>query len=193
MPVLRLCPRTRSSSPELATQRALRDALRVRADRQGLRCEGRAYAHEPAPLLPVSKMQPDLLICPLCHHEYPSESFAGKKRCQSCRNKRNAWYAKNQARQSEVIRVHVAVTAAENRAFILEYLRLHPCVDCGGSDPRVLDFDHIHGQKRSGVLTMVKRGYSRDSILSEIAKCEVVCCNCHRIRTGLRAGWWWAL
>ena len=64
---------------------------------------------------------------------------------------------------------------------ILWYKLLHPCMDCGISDPRVLDFDHVRGDK----LFQVQSGKYKvmSVILAEIEKCDVVCANCHRIRT----------
>jgi hypothetical protein len=57
------------------------------------------------------------------------------------------------------------------------------CMDCGVKyPPYVMDFDHVRGEKRADV-SKLTRGYSVDSIAAEIAKCDLVCSNCHRIRT----------
>jgi len=56
------------------------------------------------------------------------------------------------------------------------------CVDCGVTNPIVLDFDHLH-DKKYNVSRMIHDGFSWAAIKKEIAKCEVVCANCHRIRT----------
>lgn len=77
------------------------------------------------------------------------------------------------------------------QAVILETLSKSPCVDCGETDPVVLDFDHIRGKKSANVCEMVRRGHSVDSIRSEIDKCEVRCANCHRRATAARAGNWY--
>jgi Family of unknown function (DUF6510) len=60
-----------------------------------------------------------------------------------------------------------------------------PCADCGGLFPPVcLDFDHLpQFQKRMGVAEMVSHCRTWVTIEAEIAKCELVCANCHRIRT----------
>lgn len=58
------------------------------------------------------------------------------------------------------------------------------CADCGISDWRVLDFDHLGG-KVANIADLVQR-YSWERILQETEKCEVVCANCHRIRTHAR-------
>jgi transcription elongation factor Elf1 len=56
------------------------------------------------------------------------------------------------------------------------------CVDCGESNHIVLDFDHL-SNKKYNVSRMIHDGFSWAAIKKEIAKCEVVCANCHRIRT----------
>ena len=58
------------------------------------------------------------------------------------------------------------------------------CVDCGyAENPVALDFDHVRGEKMMAISGMVGRLRSWVSIEREIVKCEVVCANCHRIRT----------
>jgi len=69
----------------------------------------------------------------------------------------------------------------------VEKLKNQPCTDCGQTFPRVcMDFDHVRGEKLGNVGTMVSHGWSRQKIMDEIAKCELVCANCHRIRTSDR-------
>ena len=76
-------------------------------------------------------------------------------------------------------------------SFLAEWLSSHPCVDCGQSDIRVLEFDHVFGDKHSEVTTMARYGASLKSIKKEIDKCEVRCCNCHFIKTQERLGFNW--
>ena len=67
---------------------------------------------------------------------------------------------------------------------MMDFYKIHPCVDCGQSDPRVLDFDHIN-TKRYNISTLLKKEYSWESILEEAKNCEVRCANCHRIKTAI--------
>ena len=73
-----------------------------------------------------------------------------------------------------------------NRA-VVDSLKRAPCADCGGVfDPVCMDFDHRPGEmKRANVSYLVKQK-SLDAVLAEVAKCDVVCANCHRIRTKRR-------
>ena len=64
------------------------------------------------------------------------------------------------------------------------------CIDCGEKDIRVLEFDHVRGVKKrfkhrrgEGVSFLLMNGYNWEAIKKEIDKCEVRCCNCHKLRT----------
>jgi hypothetical protein len=67
----------------------------------------------------------------------------------------------------------------------LNELKNKPCVDCGGIFPSVaMDFDHIKGEKYKTISSMINSSDSVWSeIIEEIKKCELVCANCHRVRT----------
>jgi hypothetical protein len=56
------------------------------------------------------------------------------------------------------------------------------CCDCGYNEhPAALHFDHVLGVKNFNISMDPKRKWQ--DILEEIAKCEIVCANCHSIRT----------
>lgn len=70
-----------------------------------------------------------------------------------------------------------------NRRYTLQYLSTHPCVDCGETDIRVLQFDHIDPDlKYDRVANLIFRS-SLATLQAEIDKCEVRCANCHAKRT----------
>lgn len=71
---------------------------------------------------------------------------------------------------------------------LLDHLLKHPCVDCGESDPLVLDIDHVRGEKVLGVSDMIARGMPWGVIASEMEKCESRCRNCHARRTAMVGG-----
>jgi hypothetical protein len=79
----------------------------------------------------------------------------------------------------------------ENRLNLLEYFKTHHCIFCGESNPIVLDFDHRdHKEKEYNISKMITT-YNWNTILLEIEKCDVLCSNCHRIRTSKQFGWWY--
>ena len=60
------------------------------------------------------------------------------------------------------------------------------CADCGINDSRVLDLDHVTGNKVANVSDMISGDVGWSKIVTEISKCDIVCANCHRIRTHTR-------
>jgi len=52
-----------------------------------------------------------------------------------------------------------------------------------------MQWDHLPGVPKLGDISNGLNSRSRDEILDEMAKCELVCTNCHTIRTFQRAGW----
>ena len=65
-----------------------------------------------------------------------------------------------------------------------------PCTDCRQVfPPAVMQWDHLPGTEKLGNISTGLRWRSRPEILEEIAKCELVCANCHAIRTFERSGW----
>jgi hypothetical protein len=91
-----------------------------------------------------------------------------------------SYYAEHRDEEIERVRVRQAATLE-----FLRDLRRRPCEDCGQSfPPWVMDFDHRDPKTKSFALAaghaLLK---SREALLAEIAKCDIVCANCHAIRT----------
>ena len=137
--------------------------------------------------------------CPTCHQRKPVEEFSWKdkargRRCSTCRECMRV-YIRNH--YSNNVEYYVAKAKRRKKVYneqtykmILDYLLLHPCVDCSESDPVVLEFDHVEkGTKIAAISEMIRRQNAWDTIAKEIAKCEVRCANCHRRRTALQLGW----
>lgn len=65
-----------------------------------------------------------------------------------------------------------------------------PCTDCGRVFPhQVMQWDHLPGFEKLGDISAAFWGRTREEVLAEIAKCDLVCTNCHTIRTFERNGW----
>ena len=109
--------------------------------------------------------------------------------CKACKKTYNAAYyeaTKDRHNPGRIARRKRA--QQEAREMVYQYLSEHPCVDCGESDVVVLDFDH-QGDKVATINTLIKRGTAISTILTEMAKCEVVCSNDHRRRTAKAQLW----
>ena len=72
------------------------------------------------------------------------------------------------------------------REFLNGLKHMKPCVDCGVAYPYyVMEWDHRPGVvKRKHVAHLST--YSKEVILLEISKCDLVCSNCHKERTQQR-------
>ncbi len=77
------------------------------------------------------------------------------------------------------------------RLNMLDYLSDKSCAVCGIKDRRVLEFDHIDPALKSfSIARGITCALSWSSILIEIKKCQVLCANCHKIKTGLEQNWY---
>lgn len=116
--------------------------------------------------------------------------------CLDCRRYYwRAYHQRDRDRFNARRRVRVAAYRARNRAYVENYLRDHPCVDCGLVDPVVMEFDHVRGVKEIEVSTLISECAPIRRLRAEIEKCDVRCANCHRRKTardfwhkGRRAG-----
>lgn len=68
----------------------------------------------------------------------------------------------------------------------LAKLKEKPCADCGEKYPHyVMEFDHVpeKGQKKFSVASGGNWSLSAGPLKQELDKCDIVCANCHRVRT----------
>jgi hypothetical protein len=104
-----------------------------------------------------------------------------QSRCREC--SRN-WYVENKGEHIAKVRARTRRIRKDYQERLGAYLLDHPCVDCGETDVRVLDFDHEDPSlKLESVCKLVDWCFAWDRIEAEIAKCSVRCSNCHRRRT----------
>jgi hypothetical protein len=124
----------------------------------------------------------------------PVSDFAWRRRaagqrdnyCRTCRAAyKQEHYALHRERYvANAVRRKRALIA-ERTTYLIEFFRTRPCVDCGETDALVLEFDHL-GHKNFGIAQgLPNRKWQ--ALLDEIAACDVVCANCHRRRTAVRA------
>lgn len=142
------------------------------------------------PELPLGELHKRCGECgevkPLAEFHLNSRSRDGRQwRCKTCNIRINReWYANHPEVKSGRMSTNARQRRLDAHWRILDYLRAHPCVDCGERDPVVLDFDHLR-DKVKNISAMLRHRW--DAVLAEIDKCEVVCANCHRRRTARRA------
>ena len=105
--------------------------------------------------------------------------------CRACRVTINRM---SHARHKDTLREYKKKFRLRNKLLVLEYLRRHPCVDCGEPDPVVLEFDY-QGEKREAISSMIRWQTSWRAIEEEISRCQVRCAKCHRLKTAREQGW----
>lgn len=127
-----------------------------------------------------------LTICKLCGEKRDHsirDNGTPASRCKECqRQYSKEHYAVNKAKHNKRRVENNKKSRLELREW-LDSLKGGPCLDCGGAfPPKVLEFDH-RGDKLFNISDAASMGWSRNRILQEIEKCDLVCANCHRIRT----------
>jgi len=111
-------------------------------------------------------------------------------RCRVCHARyRREHYVRNRATYIEQEVARIRRYRDENRPLIREYLRAHPCVDCGETDIVVLDFDHRDPAAKKYNVMLLAAHKSWVRVIAEIEKCDVRCSSCHRRRTALQFNW----
>jgi hypothetical protein len=137
----------------------------------------------------------ELRKCYRCGEFKPVEEFSWRRKTKGqrdsfCRPCRSAYgkehYAANRQRYIDQAAVSKQKIRLARTKYLIEFFETHPCIDCGETDPIVLEFDHLRDKLFAIGPHLARRKWQ--SILNEMEKCEVVCANCHRRRTAHRRG-----
>ena len=128
--------------------------------------------------------------CSRCGRSRPVSDFNASKTFGQqfyCRDCQRACYHDHQEQHVANVLVNTKRYHARNIQIVHEHLLAHPCVDCGESDPLVLEFDHVSGKDRA--VSRLVQSARPERLMAEIAKCEIRCVNCHMRRTAAQFGW----
>jgi len=102
-----------------------------------------------------------------------------------CSKSTVSYYCGVDQKNKNISRQHVR--RGEKRQFIQDYKAGKPCMDCGVQYPHyVMDFDHRPDEIKLFNIGITYRHATVEDIKAEIAKCDLVCSNCHRERTWQR-------
>lgn len=139
-------------------------------------------------------------ICNHCDKEQDVELFAfankikgtRKPKCKECdKLERKVYYEANKQWIIADNSIRNKIAKTRNSQYVWDYLKKNPCVDCGQTNPIVLDFDHRDDvDKIDCVSRLIANTVSVETIQEEIDKCDVRCANCHRIRTAKQQNWY---
>ncbi len=98
------------------------------------------------------------------------------------------WYARKRSidiRRGQLIHYYL-------RTLFMDLLKDEPCMDCRKRfPPECMDWDHVRGKKLLKLGESVR--YQRVKLEKELAKCDLVCANCHRTRTRKRRKTKWRI
>lgn len=109
--------------------------------------------------------------------------------CKECRVAANAaFYQRTKESLRKTREAAKNRVRDRNKRIVRAHLESNPCTDCGITDWRVLEFDHL--SDKTGSIANMMGGHSEKNLRAEIDKCDVVCANCHRIRTYTRSSSW---
>lgn len=101
--------------------------------------------------------------------------------CKSCQRQvsRDHYSANRETHKRRVIS-NSQERAVKNREWFKEFKASLSCNRCGEDHIAVLDFHHSDPATKEQAVGTMLYSWSKEAILQEIAKCEVLCSNCHR-------------
>ncbi len=121
--------------------------------------------------------------CFRCHTSLLPTQSSSQTYCKPCKSLIDKGRRGSDRHKSKATR-QMQTRRIQARHYVLDYWKTHPCTTCGETDPRCLQFDHLDPeQKTSTVSSMVAKGRALKAIRQEIAKCQVLCANCHAKKT----------
>lgn len=129
--------------------------------------------------------------CATCYEVKDRNSFASKfvRSCFSCKSMETT-------DRKEYNQVWQKQRNIKVKQFIFNYLSNNPCVKCGETDVMVLEFDHMVAEQKSFNLgrAHMQAKMNIDTLAKEIAKCQVLCSNCHKRKTAQeQKSWRWLM
>ena len=140
------------------------------------------------------------IVCTRCGYVKTLDEFNYKNKdldirkphCKECDKLiRKNFYIEHKDRVYKSVLHRNKELTKRNRQFVWDYLLKHPCVDCGETNPIVLEFDHKDRVKKiNSISRMVGSNNSLMKLQEEINKCDVRCANCHKIRTAKQFNWY---
>lgn len=160
---------TLSSVPQSPEERRRLDAERARTryrldaeHRENKKASMRAYARLVDWMYMVGVFIVDYYVVQHAKKHAVDPAYRARRRAAS-----RAW----RATRTEVVRG------------IMRSVKDKPCIDCGIQlHPRCVEFDHVRGQKLFSVSAAAAQAKTDKEIAAEIAKCDVRCVVCRRIR-----------
>lgn len=128
-------------------------------------------------------------ICTKCKNELDETCFAFKNKtnnilhsqCKECQvPKQHTHYLQNISKYKTKARTNNKRYIKRNKEYVNQYKENKGCCLCKENTPEALDFHHITTDKENNISRLTSSSISLTTLQSEMAKCVVLCANCHR-------------
>jgi len=113
----------------------------------------------------------------------------GNKKQSFCRECQSQYHKEYYEKNKEKYRAKNQRLRIQSKRRYYQWLLKQSCVDCGETDPILLDADHV-GVKTSSLCRLVNSFASWDRIKKELKQCQIRCVSCHRKKTAKDFGWY---
>jgi hypothetical protein len=124
-------------------------------------------------------------VCSRCQHEKPLKDFPmrGSKRRGTCRQCLRDFCRDYYRRNTSKFKARKVAERKRIRAWLNDYMSKQQCSECPERRQACLDFHHRDPDEKAFNIGQVNNiGVSLEKLIEEIAKCIILCANCHRCR-----------
>lgn len=133
--------------------------------------------------------------CNRCNNEFEVSMFPKRRGkllgvCSRCYQQHYGDPATVDQTYRDKIRQANARRKERCRSYMATILTQASCMDCGISDPIVLEFDHREPDAKYRDISEIILDGSIEVLKNELGKCDIVCANCHRRRTTAMQNHW---
>lgn len=126
-------------------------------------------------------------VCTKCKRELPFDDFRWKNKsqnlkhsqCKECQKAQEKQHYQNSKERQQSVK-STAVFQKERNIMLVEQVKGCGCKKCGEKRSYVLDFHHINAEDKINVIAHMIKSSGEKTLIEELAKCDVLCANCHR-------------
>jgi hypothetical protein len=108
--------------------------------------------------------------------------------CQMCKDANAAWSRARNGSRPRVLRQPPSIRKEDRREWLIDQkVARVACMDCHKKVERdntfVFDYDHREPNQKTEAIGTMLHSWTTDRLLHEMDKCDLICANCHRVRT----------
>jgi hypothetical protein len=125
-------------------------------------------------------------LCRGCYekkNKFPVIKGKEKSICEDCYTRQYGDIFENHKKIVQKRKQVEETVKQKNIKFIFELLKTSECLNCKCTDFRVLEFDHRYKETKDDNISNLIINGSLSQLKQEISKCDILCANCHKIKT----------